>query len=500
MNPKCITLLILVCATALFNASASQTLDERMGTAIAAHDWFTLDSLYYNSNKDSIHPFIEVFSRCLIGNRLNRTDVSIPAFEELLNKHSESLDLGNLVSSAFMFGMDLSRSGNNKDAATMMRAVTNAAKQYLDSTTISGLTATANRYESLSSYSPYRIDFGSDSLGVLPFRIVPVGPAEKGSVLMHLEDSYINGKSANITFDTGAGINMISPQMVEKYNLVPLENTLVSVHGVNVRDGCIAMAKELKIGNMTIKDVPFSVLSLSSGNEEADKFIDCFNIVVGSELMLQLKDVTLDFTNRIITAPAKTPSRSGAKPNMCFSPTMNILTKGTVLSQPMMMCLDSGSASYGSLGKIFFTRNSDYVTANGELSTVKEAGIAGVIKSECYNLHNIPVDMGGHVVFPGEMPVKLSENAMMGDYDCTIGVKTMMLYDKVRFNLVDFVLSTELPARKTSMQLFHNSPKTPSFNCSPKVGPSLLQTLGITAIGVARTLLYPSDAPTSPDL
>lgn len=28
-------------------------------------------------------------------------------------------------------------------------------------------------------------------------------------------------------------------------------------------------------------------------------------------------------------------------------------------------------------------------------------------------------------------------------YDCNLGLKTLMLFDKIRFNLVDFVLTTE---------------------------------------------------------
>lgn len=87
----------------------ARTIDEKIGAAMNRADWFALDSIYRVTPKDSIDPFLEIFSRCLIGNRLNRTDVSIPAFQELLN--SQSLDLGNMVSSLYMFGMDLSREG-----------------------------------------------------------------------------------------------------------------------------------------------------------------------------------------------------------------------------------------------------------------------------------------------------------------------------------------------------------------------------------------------------
>lgn len=60
---------------------SAQTIDEKIGKAMNESDWFALDSMYRTTPKDSIDPFLEVFSRCLLGNRLNRTDISIPAFQ-----------------------------------------------------------------------------------------------------------------------------------------------------------------------------------------------------------------------------------------------------------------------------------------------------------------------------------------------------------------------------------------------------------------------------------
>ncbi|WP_289856085.1 hypothetical protein, partial [uncultured Muribaculum sp.] len=104
-------------------SASSQSVDERIANAMNASDWFGLDSIYGSTPKDSINPFLEVFSRCLIGNRLNHPDVSIPAFEELFNNYNESLDLNNYLSSSVMWAMDLSRVGKNKEAASLMSQV-----------------------------------------------------------------------------------------------------------------------------------------------------------------------------------------------------------------------------------------------------------------------------------------------------------------------------------------------------------------------------------------
>ncbi len=438
---KYIVLLCFTIASALH--LPAQSMDEKIAHAMNSSDWFALDTLYRTMPKDSIHPFLEIFSRCLLGNRLNRPDISIPAFQELLNTQSENLDLANLVSTAYMFGSDLSRVGCNAEAASMINAILSSAKQYLDSVSISGLSATADRYAALAAYKPYQVEFAPDSLAFIPFSMVPVGPADNGALLMHLQNCSINGSEADITFDTGAGTNMISIEMAEKYNLIPLDNTVITVKGVADRDGYIAIAKELRLGDITVRDVPFTVISLSSDSEEADKYIDCFNIVVGSELMLQLKDVTVDFINRNIAVPAIAPSRTDCAPNMCFSSTMNLLTLGSVLGTPMMMCLDSGDASFGSLDNAFFEANKEYITTHASRDSIRQAGIGGIIITECYTVPDMPVSMGNHIVTPAGLVVKLADNSIIGGYGCTIGVKTMMLYGKMHFNLVDFVLTTE---------------------------------------------------------
>jgi len=431
--------LLTACLSSMF--SMAQSCDEKISNAMNASDWFALDSIYNAAPKDSINPFLEVFSRCLIGNRLNRTDISIPAFQELLN--SQSLDLANLVSTVHMFGIDLSREGYNAEAASMVSAIVTQTKQYLDSATVDGLTASINRYAALAKYKPYQIEFPQNEEAIMPFSIVPIGPKEKESVLMHLTNSTINGIEADITFDTGAGINMIPHEMAEKYNLIPLEETKITVAGVR-KNGYIAIAKELKLGNIIIKDVPFVVASISSHNEDADKYIDCFNIVIGSELMLQLKDLTLDFSsNQIIVAKEVVP-RKNVKPNMCFSAGMNLMTKGAVIGCPSVMCLDSGDASFGSLSFNFYEAHKDYVTKRGRPDTIRAAGVGGVVELSCYNVPNMDITIGGTTVEPSELVVKTQSDSSVMGYDATIGLRTLMLFSKVHFNMVDFTVATSV--------------------------------------------------------
>lgn len=432
---------ILITFTLIIYAIAgySQSYDERVAKAMNAGDWFALDSIYNAAPKDSIWSFLDVYSRCLIGNRLNRPDVSIPAFTELFNTQSEQLDLGNMLNSAMMFSMDLSRIGDNTKAGAVLSSILNATKPYLDSLTINNFQNYIAQYNALSSYSPYTIKFTDDN-GVIPFRTIPVGKPENKSVLMQLENASINGSSAVITFDTGAGTNVISDSLARKFDLISLD-VETKVAGADIHTGTFAIAKELKIGNITVYDVPFTVMNITSNYDEADQYMDCFNIILGSELMLQLKDLTIDFINNQITVPVETPIKTDIPSNMCFSSQMNFLAKGVIHNDAMLMCIDSGDASFGSLGSHFFSDNKDFITTHSQLDSIRSAGIGGVHISECYKVPDLELKLGGQSVIIPKIDVLL-QDAPYG-YDCNLGLKTLMLFAKVRFNLVDFVLTTE---------------------------------------------------------
>ena len=149
---------------------------------------------------------------------------------------------------------------------------------------------------------------------------------------MQLRESTKNGMSAEIMFDTGCASNIISPEMAEKYGLIALDGAKVSVDGVGQIDGYLAIAKELQLGNITIKDVPFTVtsMSLSSVDDEAARYADAINIILGNDLMLQLKDITFDFVTNSLAIPSEAtlnPVKTDAKPNMCFAGTRNLLCK-----------------------------------------------------------------------------------------------------------------------------------------------------------------------------
>ncbi|MDE6578699.1 MAG: retroviral-like aspartic protease family protein [Muribaculaceae bacterium] len=428
-------LFFIIAALSLSLQCLSKSPEKQITDAMIASDWFALDSLYKAIPENELSDFIDVFSRCLIGNRLNRPQVSIPAFEQLLSVHSE--EISNISTYAMMYAIDLSRLGQNSKAASVLSDVLNSNRQNLDSSEIKKLERVIKRYEWLAKYKPYSI-FLNDDTGIIPFNLVPAGNPENKGMLMRLQESDINGIGADIIFDTGAAMNIISDSLAEKYNLSPLD-VEVKVSGFRSSSGSFALAKELKIGNITLNDVPFLIMNITSHNAEADRYIKDLQLFVGSELMLQLKDLTIDFENNQIIVPAEAQQKTDTAPNLCFSSSMNLLAKGSIRTTPLLMNIDTGDASFGTVGKTFYKKNKKLIKTTGHPTELRRGGIGGAEITKGYTLPDIELSLGGsNTTLPY---IEVNPDTDPFGYECNLGLNSLRRFRKVRFNLVDFVLS-----------------------------------------------------------
>ena len=434
-------LLFLIIIAIVCIAAKAQSIDERLGSAMNSSDHFGLYDAYYGAPRDSISPFMEIFSRCMIGNRFNRPDISIPAFNRLIKRHSGDLGPELRLQCAVMYSMDLSRVGRNKEACKVLSSALASAGNKVDRADLVAYKNMAEQYRALAKFSPYSISWDGER-GVIPFDTVPAGKPESRQYLMQLTEAQVNGRQARITFDTGAGANVITDSLAKIYGLELLD-AHVSATGVETSHGHYAIAKELKMGNITVRDVPFYVIDISSHNEKADQYLNALGLVVGSELMLQLKDVVIDFTTKEIQVPNTTALPSNERPNMCFSSGMNLLASAKVNGQPIQIVLDSGNAGYGNLNKAFFEANRDFLTSSCQTDTVNMAGVGGVWSILCYKLQDAGLDIGGSTIKIPYVSVQSKQQDEGYMAENNLGLKSMMLFRKVRFNLVDMAFSAE---------------------------------------------------------
>ena len=85
--------------------------------------------------------------------------------------------------------------------------------------------------------------------------------------------------------------------------------------------------------------------------------------------------------------------------------------------------------------------------SNGIKDTVRQAGIGGVKFNERYVLSDMKISLGGHTAEIPEIDVRIQQEEGAGSeaQGGVLGLRSLMLYSFVRFNFVDFVLTTGMP-------------------------------------------------------
>lgn len=400
--------------------SHGKTCQERIEERIMARDWFGLDSVYHETPKDSISKFLDEYSKGLIAHHFFRSRIAIEALSNVLTNYNDRLSLSERLNLALMLGADLSCQGKNSKAVNLLEQILKAERKHLSRTWISALTNYVEQYRALSECNAYEIIIDGER-GCVPFRIVEVGAPEKRNVLMQLNESWINGVVAPITFDTGAGVNVISKEYARKMNLKPL-NAHSTLSGVGKKGAHYAIAEEVKLGNITIKNMPFFITDIRTDNEEANQYVECFSIIAGSELMVRLRDLTIDYKTNQITVEVSPVTECHVSPNMCLSRSMNILANGMINSERMRIKIYTGDASYGYLSRGYFSANKDYVLSHSTAETVRTAGIGGVRISECFRLPDVNLTLDGEsATIPAITVYGDSAPIESGEYDCNWG-------------------------------------------------------------------------------
>lgn len=426
----------LVCFTLCDNIYA-QSANEIIASDVNTGQWFALERHIAELPTDSVSPFMGLIGRAFVATKFNKPDKSVETFEELLNNHSESLGLSNILMMSHFMANDLSKLGRNAEAAELINDVVEATHQHLDSITIESFSNFAKQYEAFSHFTINDLILPENEIPRIEFDLDSIHSEDSHSCYMKLRNSSLNGKPLAFTFDTGAGVNIISDSLAAEYGIKPLDAS-VSALGMDFQDGWLGLANEIKIGNIVIKNVPFYVITIQTGNDEIDQSAKHLNMLLGIQVMQVLKDFTIDFTAREITVASHPTSHIGIMPNMCYSNSLQLI--GNFNNGDIQAIIDTGDAEYCSLYKKYYLRHEEEIMAHGTPDTERTGGAGGIRVTDGYNLSDFKLTLDGHTVILPEVYVS-EEN----DQECDgiIGIDALCLFKRLHFNLNDMTLTVE---------------------------------------------------------
>lgn len=373
--------------------TAPMDVNARVGMAMNAGDWFELMRIY-EAEREQIDPFLRTYAESLLATHFARPAEGAMAIERLLGTYGAMLGKGAL-GMCFYWGLNQTRMGEYATAAEgVMRQIAKFEGQ-IDSVAIEPIRTYAKQWTELAKFGRVNsLERPAEGDVHVPFRVVNLRP-EKGDAQQIRFDAKFGAVEQEVVFDTGAGVNVVSDEAVERLGLTMLEAES-EAHGIGgTQQGRYAVAERVELGNATLHNVPFYVISMRTGIDSLDRrYMSQLQVTMGAELMRAMGEVHIDFEHRELFSPREEwLTEECGRPNLCASPAL-FEVECEINGERQIVNIDTGASS-SNLSAQYLATHREYVEREGRLDTLRSAGAGGVKIEQAYELRNVKIAFGG---------------------------------------------------------------------------------------------------------
>lgn len=418
-------------------AFAQSVYDIRISNALNDNNWFELKRAY-EAGSDSIAPMLKDFAECLLESNFNEPEKACTAIDNLLRCFSNEIGLGNIQSMLYLKTANQEKLGKYEEAAQTLEATIKAIEPYADANSLVPLKEKESQCRELSKFDVINQVVMPETDVRVPFRLDSVGREGKRAAAIMLE-AEINNNPQGIMFDTGAGVNVVSDKAAERLGLVMLD-VASRVQGFGLQQGKYAIAQEIKLGNATLRNVPFYVLTVKSGVDSIDALMNHLDVILGVEFMNAVKEVQIDFVNHELLIP-QTPTIPSEKERQTLSGgcaarfNMEITEQG----EPLLVALDTGAGS-SVLAHKYYVLRKEHVEKNGKPDILRQAGAGGIKIEDACRLENFSFTINGMPVSFPFIFVSTTEDSLADSAYGNLGMDFFTQFGKVIFNTKDMFL------------------------------------------------------------
>lgn len=278
----------------------------------------------------------------------------------------------------------LHKKGKNKKAARLLRRFLAQGDSIPFTSTIEEY---AQIYELFSHRKPYR---WKRKIGVsFAFSVDTLASGESLSVFLRVP-TKINGCNLDFTFDSGSSINLLTPALADSLNLERLGLT-VPFEGEGSGHGELAIADELRLGEVRLRHVPFVVADVSTGNDSLDLALSHLHAIIGLPILEALHTAEIDF--RLHRMKVIEPLQ-GVESNLVYDDDANELLVTVRHHDEQLLLIPDFGASHTILGADYFGRHRDWIQAYCQSREVFFAGVGGMNACREYAFPQFDVKLG----------------------------------------------------------------------------------------------------------
>lgn len=439
-------LLLIACLTVSVSMQARNA-DGRIGLLINESNWFGLEQELKNTPADSLSPFLRQLAEAMTHHYFNRPDSACMAFAELLNNYPQELG-EQAMNMLVLLSMNLARTGDFAGAAALVQDLCDRlASVGVDSTQLVPYRMQIQQYRALAACAPVCQPLHKADEYHIPMTVVNKSGQHSVEI-----DGSINGKEGRLLFDTGAGGNMITPGLAEKYGLRFLDADITVGGFGGTKQGGYAVADTLRIGGMTWINVPFAVVDIRTGHEEADRIALEHELppVIGLPVMFSMQEIRMDFARNEIVIP-ETPSPNPlAASNLLRTETEGLRLKAEdETGNPLYLHFDTGTY-FTFMQPSWYSRHRSEVASKGIPDSLRLAGVGGVSVTRTYRLPEMKFGIGNGTVTVGSVNVNTGIDLHSGQMkdaaftdgteDGVLGLNALEKFSEVIINFKDMYM------------------------------------------------------------
>ena len=361
----------------------AQTADERAGEYINQRQWFALQDLCATDSAQ-MSPFIRLFAQSMTAQMFNQPAEANKHILALIRQHQEQMGFANVYNMMLLLIDNYSRMGDNAAAADAARRFATQIDSKVPADNVASVWAKERLYTALQAYDLYSTDTLDHTV---PLTYTQIADSAQGLITL---SGSVNKRQADFIFDTGTSYNVISPELARRYGLRLMADS-IKAQGTRSGGGQMAIADDLTLGNVHLRNVPFAVLDIGAGNERIRHTVGRISLIIGQPLLRQYGRYTIDLTNRTLYLyrhSARRPVRSNAYLDGALY--AEIAQDG----HRMPIVLDTG-ANKTTLGKAYYKDFSALVAREGKWTIEGASGFGGIVYNSVFRLPQIAMQVSG---------------------------------------------------------------------------------------------------------
>ena len=374
--------ILLLSLTFIFSLTASsQKADSLAAVYLNDNRWFELQDLY-KTDSTSISPFLRLFSRAMLHHVFNKPQEATDDIIGLIRGYQNEMGSSTTFSMMLMLIRDYADAGNYAKAATSAKTFADQLEGKVNYEIITEFQQSL--YEELAKQELYQIHDSKSH--EIRYKWTKVGESEDS--LIHIVGS-VNGRKDQFVFDTGAGYNVITPKLAEKYGLRILKST-VATKGTKLGTGNIAIADSIRVGDIIMRNVPFAVLDLNAGNERIGSATSTFSLILGQPFLQQFGRYTIDTERQTITFEQEIEEKE-TRHNIYRMSTLYMEVEHS--NKHFAINFDTG-ASRSTFGYAYYKDFTPEINREGRWDIEGMAGYGGISYESIFRMPKITLGIG----------------------------------------------------------------------------------------------------------